>query len=114
MVCLTIMPAVVRVSCDRCAHHAFPSIPAGYQSLVGATDTSWGWDLGRNKVYHDAKNNEGVTYPSVLNDADLNSTFIVPDKFKGQSPISPSDKPRNNEQRNNCSPPGVAALSNLR
>ena len=51
---------------------------------MGATDTSWGWDLGRNKVYHDSKNNEGVTYPSILNDADLNNTFMVPDKFKGQ------------------------------
>ena len=57
---------------------------AGYQSLVGATDSSWGWDLGRNKIYHDSKNNEGITYPSILNDADLNSTFMVPDKFKGQ------------------------------
>ncbi|KAF0292202.1 Protein gustavus [Amphibalanus amphitrite] len=59
-----------------------PLHSTGYQSLVGATDSSWGWDLGRNKVYHDSKNNEGVTYPSILNDADLNSTFMVPDKFK--------------------------------
>ena len=35
----------------------------GYQSLVGSTTDSWGWDLGRNKLYHDSKNNPGVSYP---------------------------------------------------
>lgn len=30
------------------AHAPLHSV--GYQSLVGATDQSWGWDLGRNKV----------------------------------------------------------------
>ncbi len=50
----------------------------GYQSLVGSNHESWGWDLGRNKLYHDIKNNPGVTYPSILN-ADEN--FVVPDKF---------------------------------
>jgi SPRY domain-containing SOCS box protein 1/4 len=50
----------------------------GYQSLVGSNDQSWGWDLGRNKLYHDVKNNPGMTYPSILG-ADEN--FVVPDKF---------------------------------
>lgn len=34
--------------------------------------------LGRNKLYHDAKNNAGVTYPALLKP---DETFIVPDKF---------------------------------
>lgn len=35
------------------AHAPLHSV--GYQSLVGATDQSWGWDLGRNKVECDKK-----------------------------------------------------------
>lgn len=27
----------------------------GYQPLVGSTEDSWGWDLGRNLLYHDLK-----------------------------------------------------------
>jgi len=50
----------------------------GYQSLVGANGESWGWDLGRNKLYHDLKNNPGITYPSVLN---TDETFVVPESF---------------------------------
>ena len=50
----------------------------GYQSLVGSNSESWGWDLGRNKLYHDMKNNPGVTYPSILNS---DENFVVPDKF---------------------------------
>lgn len=51
----------------------------GYQSLVGSNDQSWGWDLGRNKLYHNAKQgNSGITYPSLLNN---DETFVVPDKF---------------------------------
>jgi SPRY domain-containing SOCS box protein 1/4 len=48
----------------------------GYQSLVGSNGESWGWDLGRNKLYHDGKNNpQGLTYPSLLN-SDENTTQI--------------------------------------
>ena len=51
----------------------------GYQSLVGSNDQSWGWDLGRNKLYHNAKQgNSGHTYPSLFNN---DETFVVPDKF---------------------------------
>jgi len=51
----------------------------GYQSLVGSNEQSWGWDLGRNKLYHNAKQgNSGTTYPSLLNN---DETFVVPDKF---------------------------------
>ncbi|KAJ8959668.1 hypothetical protein NQ318_021856 [Aromia moschata] len=54
-----------------------PLHSVGYHSLVGSTDTSWGWDLGRNKLYHDSKNCPGITYPALLKP----ETFIVPDKF---------------------------------
>jgi SPRY domain-containing SOCS box protein 1/4 len=50
----------------------------GYQSLVGNNESSWGWDLGRNKVYHDSKNNAPVAYPALLRPDD---SFTVPDKF---------------------------------
>ncbi|KAJ3624881.1 hypothetical protein MTP99_018471 [Tenebrio molitor] len=65
--------AVVGVATAEAPLHS-----VGYQSLVGSTDTSWGWDLGRNKLYHDVKNCPGVTYPTLLKP---DETFIVPDKF---------------------------------
>ena len=48
------------------------------QSLIGNNEHSWGWDLGRNKVYHDSKNQTGETYPKTLSS---DETFVVPDKF---------------------------------
>lgn len=65
--------AVVGVATSEAPLHS-----VGYQSLVGSSDQSWGWDLGRNKLYHDSKNNVGVTYPALLKP---DETFIVPDKF---------------------------------
>lgn len=65
--------AVVGVATSEAPLHS-----VGYQSLVGSTDSSWGWDLGRNKLYHDSKNYAGVTYPALLKP---DETFIVPDKF---------------------------------
>jgi len=50
----------------------------GYQSLVGSCSESWGWDLGRNKLYHDTKNNPGSSYPNGLGP---DETFVVPDSF---------------------------------
>lgn len=61
-----------------------PLHSVGYQSLVGNNELSWGWDLGRNKLYHDSKNNNGVTYPALLKP---DETFIVPDKFLGELPV---------------------------
>lgn len=55
-----------------------PLHSVGYQSLVGSTDHSWGWDLGRNKLYHDMKNCSSVTYPAILKP---DEAFLVPDKF---------------------------------
>ncbi|XP_064100828.1 protein gustavus-like [Macrobrachium nipponense] len=49
------------------------------KGLVGSNDQSWGWDLGRNKLYHNTRQgNPDITYPSLLNN---NETFVVPDKF---------------------------------
>ena len=56
----------------------------GYQSLVGSNEFSWGWDLGRNKAYHDSKNKQGSTYPANLRH---DETFVVPDKFLGETPL---------------------------
>lgn len=55
-----------------------PLHSVGYQSLVGSNDQSWGWDLGRNRLYHNSKNNTGLTYPTLLKP---DETFVVPDKF---------------------------------
>lgn len=63
-----------------------PLHSVGYQSLVGNNELSWGWDLGRNKLYHDSKNNNGVTYPALLKP---DETFIVPDKFLGERVLFP-------------------------
>ncbi|GAB6019929.1 hypothetical protein CHUAL_001460 [Chamberlinius hualienensis] len=65
--------AVVGVSTEDAPLHS-----VGYQSLVGSNAESWGWDLGRNKLYHDVKNNPGVTYPTLLNS---DENFVVPDNF---------------------------------
>lgn len=65
--------AVVGVATSESPLHS-----VGYQSLVGSTDQSWGWDLGRNKLYHDSKNNIGLTYPAILKN---DEAFMVPDKF---------------------------------
>uniref|UniRef100_A0A1B6CWC1 B30.2/SPRY domain-containing protein n=2 Tax=Clastoptera arizonana TaxID=38151 RepID=A0A1B6CWC1_9HEMI len=65
--------AVVGVATQDAPLHS-----VGYQSLVGSNDQSWGWDLGRNKLYHDSKNNAGITYPALLKP---DETFVVPDKF---------------------------------
>lgn len=65
--------AVVGVATSEALLHS-----VGYQSLVGSSEHSWGWDLGRNKLYHDSKNCAGVTYPAILKN---DEAFLVPDKF---------------------------------
>jgi SPRY domain-containing SOCS box protein 1/4 len=65
--------AVVGVATSEAPLHS-----VGYHSLVGSTDQSWGWDLGRNKLYHDSKNGTGISYPAILKP---DETFLVPDKF---------------------------------
>lgn len=65
--------AVVGVATAEAPLHS-----VGYQSLIGAETHSWGWDLGRNKLYHDSKNGAGATYPAILKN---DEAFLVPDKF---------------------------------
>jgi len=65
--------AVVGVSTAEAPVHS-----VGYQSLVGNNEHSWGWDLGRNKVYHDSKNQPGKPYPANLKH---DEAFVVPDTF---------------------------------
>ena len=65
--------AVVGVATNEAPLHS-----VGYQSLIGNNDQTWGWDLGRNKAYHDSNNRPGVTYPACLAP---DETFQVPDKF---------------------------------
>lgn len=45
----------------------------GYQTLVGNNPESWGWDIGRNKLYHDEKNISKIIYP------DANDNFTTPE-----------------------------------
>lgn len=45
----------------------------GYQTLVGNNSESWGWDIGRNKLYHDEKNISKLSYP------DTNDNFTTPE-----------------------------------
>ncbi|XP_055598815.1 protein gustavus isoform X2 [Uranotaenia lowii] len=65
--------AVIGVATSEAPLHS-----VGYQSLVGSNDQSWGWDLGRNMLYHNSKTCPGVTYPAILKP---DETFLVPDKF---------------------------------
>lgn len=66
--------AVVGVATSRADLHC-----TGYHSLVGNNEESWGWDIVRNKLYHNEKNVSSVKYP-VLSDND--HSFVVPDKFR--------------------------------
>jgi len=65
--------AVVGVATAEAPLHS-----VGYQSLIGNNEHSWGWDLTRNKMYHDSKNQTGETYPRGLS---AEETFVVPDKL---------------------------------
>uniref|UniRef100_A0A8C3NZ40 SplA/ryanodine receptor domain and SOCS box containing 4 n=1 Tax=Cyanoderma ruficeps TaxID=181631 RepID=A0A8C3NZ40_9PASS len=65
--------AVVGVSTADAPLHS-----VGYTSLVGSNSESWGWDLGRNKLYHNCKNQPGVTYPVFL---EPDESFVLPDSL---------------------------------
>lgn len=66
--------AVIGVATTEATLHA-----QGYTSLVGSDEQSWGWDLGRRKLYHDSRSNQPATYPALLVD-DIEN-FVVPDSF---------------------------------
>ena len=68
--------AVVGVATSEAALHT-----NGYQPLVGSTPDSWGWDLGRNVLYHDLKpsgNDPYYTYGRVY-EHQFAYNFVAPE-----------------------------------
>uniref|UniRef100_A0A3B3SDA9 SplA/ryanodine receptor domain and SOCS box containing 4 n=1 Tax=Paramormyrops kingsleyae TaxID=1676925 RepID=A0A3B3SDA9_9TELE len=60
---------------------AAPLHSVGYTALVGSDAESWGWDLGRNKLYHDSKNRgpaAAASYPAFLQPEE---TFVLPESL---------------------------------
>lgn len=60
---------------------AAPLHSVGYTALVGSDAESWGWDLGRNKLYHDSKNRglaAAASYPAFLRPEE---TFVLPESL---------------------------------
>ena len=43
-----------------------PLHTAGYTSLVGSNQHSWGWDLGRCRAFHNTEKEPGRQYPGRL------------------------------------------------
>nr|ACO11451.1 SPRY domain-containing SOCS box protein 1 [Caligus rogercresseyi] len=70
--------AVVGVSTSAAPVHS-----VGYQSLVGNNEHSWGWDLGRSMLLHNAKNSPPNDMPSKSYPPTLSAgeTFTVPETF---------------------------------
>jgi len=67
--------AIIGVASDKTALHC-----VGYQSLIGANNESWGWDLGRSRACHNTKgtNQPPPVYPKTLKP---DESFVVPDTF---------------------------------
>ncbi|KAJ8257152.1 hypothetical protein COCON_G00193040 [Conger conger] len=64
--------AVVGVATAQAPLHA-----VGYTALVGSDAESWGWDLGRNTLYHNSKSQPAVpTYPAFLGP---DEAFLLPE-----------------------------------
>ncbi|XP_066517477.1 SPRY domain-containing SOCS box protein 4b [Hoplias malabaricus] len=57
-----------------------PLHTVGYTALIGSDAESWGWDLGRGKLYHDRKSQTGPppSYPQREEDDD--DVFSVPEE----------------------------------
>ncbi|KAA0701726.1 SPRY domain-containing SOCS box protein 4 [Triplophysa tibetana] len=55
----------------------------GYCAMVGSDAESWGWDLGRGRLYHDRKSQRGPlpSYPKFIEDEDEEGTFSVPEEI---------------------------------
>ncbi|XP_041955502.1 SPRY domain-containing SOCS box protein 4a [Alosa pseudoharengus] len=56
-----------------------PLHSVGYTALVGSDGESWGWDLGRNKLYHDSKNRPPSQAPSYPGFLEPEEAFALPD-----------------------------------
>lgn len=68
--------AVVGVSTSEAPLHS-----VGYTALVGSDCESWGWDLGRNRLYHDSKNRAHNSLPSYPCFLEPEETFTLPDSL---------------------------------
>jgi SPRY domain-containing SOCS box protein 1/4 len=66
----------------------------GYQALVGMNQESWGWDLGRNKLYHKGVNSvyASTQYPS----AAATSASLSPPTTTTSAVTDPADAINNN------------------
>ncbi|XP_066578244.1 SPRY domain-containing SOCS box protein 1-like [Amia ocellicauda] len=53
-----------------------PIFSMSYESLVGSNNKSWGWDMRRNKLYH---NQQECTYPKILQE---DESLVVADSFR--------------------------------
>jgi len=63
--------AVIGVATSDMPLHA-----VGYHSLVGADTCSWGWDLVRNKLFHNGMTST-TTYPSDTSSYTVSDEFVV-------------------------------------
>lgn len=71
----------------------------GYQALVGMNQESWGWDLGRNKLYHKGVNSvyASTQYPSMNASSSSNSSSSSSSPTTTTSVITdPADAMNNN------------------
>jgi len=66
--------AVIGVATKKAALHC-----AGYHSLVGSNAESWGWDLGRNKLFHNERTCAAKSYPKNLG---ADESYVVPDTVR--------------------------------
>ncbi|KRY39695.1 SPRY domain-containing SOCS box protein 4 [Trichinella spiralis] len=55
-----------------------PLCSAGYCSLVGSSADSWGWDIGRKKLYHDWRSETASDYPNSIDEIE---DYVVPQDF---------------------------------
>ncbi|KAK2880724.1 hypothetical protein Q8A67_017992 [Cirrhinus molitorella] len=60
-----------------------PLRAVGYSALVGSDAESWGWDMGRGRLYHDRKTRTGPAppYPEFIEDEEDEGTFSVPEEI---------------------------------
>lgn len=60
-----------------------PLRAVGYSALVGSDAESWGWDLGRGRLYYDRKSRTGPapSYPEFIEDEEDEGTFSVPEEI---------------------------------
>lgn len=68
--------AVVGVATAEAPLHS-----VGYTALVGSDCESWGWDLGRNRLYHDSKNRAHSSLPTYPCFLEPEESFTLPDSL---------------------------------